>query len=132
MIRWSIPLALVLATAAAAQTAPADQRASARLADALAGYAPGTPRRCIEPRRVQRVEGYPTTILYHEGNRRIWRSEVGTGCRGLKRGDQIVTTSFGPDYCQGDIVKTRARVGGTLSGSCALGEFVPYERVAPR
>lgn len=100
------------------------------LEKALAGLTPGEARKCIVPQRVNFTRGYDGTILYVEGRNRLWRNDtVGEGCRrGINRDDLIVARSVSGDYCRGDIVETRSRAGGALTGTCTLGEFVPYTK----
>lgn len=129
MIRIAVPL-LLLATAAtgvaAVQQAP--QTDQAKIARALNGLQPGTPMRCVRSDQVNEVRGFEGEILYVAGRDKIWRNKTVGSCSGLARGDIIVTKTFGREYCSGDIVQTRAPVGGMITGSCSLGEFVPYTK----
>jgi hypothetical protein len=129
MIRLAVPLSLLLAacttTAASEQS---DAREQARLDRALAGLTPGAPLHCVRHDQVNEIRTFEGTILYVAGRGRIYRNNVVGGCPGLRRGDIVVSKSFGSQYCAGDIIQTRSPTGGTLSGSCSLGEFTPYTR----
>lgn len=133
MIRLAVPAVLLLtlgATGAATQTRAPD-RATARIEKTLARLTPGTPQRCLRRDRVTELRTGSNVILYVAGRDRAWRNDVvGEGCaRGLARGDIVVSQSLvGDSYCQGDLVQTRVRTGGMVSGSCSLGPFVPYTR----
>lgn len=130
MIRLILPAFLLLATGAAA--APGQQsvaeRQQARLDKALNGLTPGEPTRCIQSYQFNSIETFEDTILYKAGRNRLYRNTTNGSCAGLRRGDLVVTRTFNGQYCAGDIVETRSRTGGFISGICALGEFVPYRR----
>lgn len=130
MIRLALPLVLLLAactTTAAEQRS--DQRAQAQIARELDGLHPGAPVQCIARDRVRETRNFRGTILYVEGRNRIYRNDVVGGCPGLAHDDLVITKSLGgSQLCQGDTVQTRARIGGVMTGSCALGQFVPYTK----
>ena len=130
MIRVAIPiLPLLLAgCATTADTEQADARERARLERALAGLTPGEPVRCLQRHQFSEIRTFDGTILYVAGRNRLWRNDVVGGCPGLRRGDIVVTRSFGSQICDRDIIQTRARTGGFMSGSCSLGRFTPYTR----
>lgn len=131
MIRFAMPVLLVAALCATTTSASeqrADRSGQAKLQRALAGLSPGEAQRCLARHRVTELRGFDGEILYVGGKARVWRNHTVGSCDGLARGDLIVTNSVGPDYCSGDIVQTRARIGGMMTGSCALGDFVPYTK----
>ncbi|MBB5711888.1 hypothetical protein [Sphingomonas xinjiangensis] len=133
MIRLAVPAALLLtlgATSAGTQTRAPD-RATARVEKTLAGLTPGAPQRCLRRDRVTELRTAPNVILYVAGRDRVWRNDVvGEGCaRGLARGDIVVSRNLvSGEYCSGDLIHMRVRTGGTLTGTCSLGQFVPYTR----
>lgn len=132
MIRLAVPAALLLAAfSTSAATEQRRQDASvARVERTLAGLTPGTPQRCLSRDKVTELRTARNVILYVAGRDRAWRNDVvGEGCTGLTRGDVVVSESVrAGEYCAGDFIRTRARTGGMLSGSCSLGPFVPYTR----
>lgn len=131
MIRFALSalvLAGLCATATSATEQRGDQSQQAGLERALKGLHPGAAQRCVSRDRVSETRGFDGEILFVAGRNRIWRNETVGSCRGLARGDLMVTRSFGRDYCAGDMVQTRARLGGMITGSCSLGEFVPYTK----
>ena len=131
MIRFALPALLVAALCATTTTAteqralPSDQ---AKLERALKGLSPGSAQRCLSRDRVTELRGFESEILYVGGRNRVWRNHTVGTCNGLARGDVIVTNTIGRDYCSGDIVQTRDRIGGMITGSCSLGDFIPYSK----
>jgi len=65
-------------------------------------------------------------LLYKVSNRLVYKNEVFGRCTGLSRGDTLITQSFTGQLCRGDIARVANLNIGMLSGSCALGDFVPY------
>ncbi|NIJ21739.1 hypothetical protein FHS95_003450 [Sphingomonas naasensis] len=129
MIRVAIPLLPLLAgCTTTAGTEQNNAREQARLERTLAGLTPGEPVSCIRRDQFNEIRTFDGTILYVAGRNRLWRNDVVGGCPGLRRGDIVVTRSFGSQVCDGDIIQTRAPTGGFLSGSCSLGKFTPYTR----
>ena len=127
MIRFALPLVILTACAANAalpqRTANSD---AAKIAKRLNGLTPGAPQDCVQRRRIGETQGYAGTILYIGGRTKVWRNDLVGSCPGLSNGDLMVVRSVSGDLCRGDTVETRARLGGMFTGSCALGQFVPY------
>ena len=135
MIRFAVPAALLVVACAATaatsgQSSPgrAEARQQARLERTLAGLTPQAPQRCLRRDQFNETRSFDGTILYVAGRNRVYRNDVVGTCPGLRRDDLVVVKTIGGQYCRGDIVQTRARTGGMLTGSCSLGEFTPYRR----
>ncbi len=132
MFRLAMPLLLIgvaVATGGATdQRQSAAERAQAKIAHALEGMTAGAPRDCIPRERMGEARQFPDTILYVEGRKRVWRNDVVGHCAGLGQDDLMVVTSPTGQLCRGDLITTRARVGGMITGSCSLGRFVPYSK----
>lgn len=129
MIRVAVPVLLLLAgCAATAGTEQSDARERARLDKALAGLSPGEPVQCLRRDQYNEIRTFEGTILYVAGRKRMWRNDVVGSCPGLRRGDILVSRSFGSQVCDRDIIQTRAPTGGFMTGSCSLGKFTPYTR----
>ncbi|MCX8478076.1 MAG: DUF6491 family protein [Sphingomonas sp.] len=128
MIRVAVPALLLLAGCTTTATEQSDARDRARLEKALAGLTPGEPVRCLRRDQFNQIRTFEGTILYVAGRNRLWRNDVVGSCAGLRRGDIVVTRSFGSQVCDRDIIQTRSPTGGFLSGSCSLGRFTPYTR----
>lgn len=132
MLRYLLPL-LALAGCAmtpreAAQRDARDAKDLTRLAERLRGYEPGKPQSCIGAfNRNRNVTVYGDTLVYRDGAK-LYRTDTGGGCFGLRRDDIIVTRSFTGQICRGDIVTTVDRTSGFNSGSCTYGDFIPYTK----
>lgn len=99
-----------------------------RIARRLAGMTAGAPQSCVPRDMVNETVRSADTILFVQGRKRVYRTTLVGSCPGLARGDVMVSRSFGSSYCRGDIIETHAVPGGFLTGSCSLGDFVPYSR----
>jgi len=103
-----------------------------RIAKALEGMTPGAPVQCVPHYRVTDTRTFENTILYVQSRSKVWRNTTNGGCSGLKRGDIVVTRTTTGSLCRGDIVETRSRNGGMMTGTCSLGDFVPYTKPGAR
>jgi hypothetical protein len=131
MIRVAIAtVALAAALTAGGSTAQttAEARHEAKFAKAIEGLTAGKPTSCIDRMRVSYIKTFPDKIVYVLGRNKKWVNETNGGCNGLKHDDIVVTKSFNGQLCRGDIVETRSRSGGMMTGACSLGQFVPYTR----
>lgn len=108
---------------------PRSPRAAQDLAARLAGRIVDRPQSCLPTRRagdMHVVDDY--TILYRDGAT-VWRNDPPGGCNGLGRGGSaMVSRLIGPQLCRGDIVSIVDTASGFNSGSCVLGDFVPFRR----
>ncbi|HVI99745.1 MAG TPA: hypothetical protein VM657_11850 [Sphingomonas sp.] len=126
-----IALALLGGCASAQnQAAEADRRAKAEteIADTLKGLTAGEPVTCIDQTRVHNVHKFAGAIIYEYSPREKYRNNVSDGCFGLSRGDIIVTRTPTSQLCRGDIIKTVSPGSRMPSGSCGLGDFIPYKK----
>ena len=134
MYRFILPTLLLIggASALSADTKGYEARQAAReqidLDKQLAGLVPGKPTSCIDPVRYRDSTRVGDKILYRNGHNDIMVNDTGGGCFGLRRGDAIVTQTFGSQLCRGDIVRTVDLVSRVPSGSCTFGDFVPYRK----
>lgn len=129
-------LPLIAMTAACAMDGEMSARSAAREAESmakldalLANYTPGEPRSCVNSRNLRGPTAYgDRTLIFRDGST-IWRNETTGGCDEAGR-DALVTRQFGPQLCRGEIARTvdLTGAGSFQSGSCALGDFVPYRR----
>ena len=125
--------AIALAAPAMASTSreARDAAAQARLAKIVDGLVPGKPVSCVSLRDVpssQLVDGL--AIVYRAGSRRLYVNRPAGGCEALRENRAIATRTPSDRLCSGDIVRIFDAPSGIDYGSCALGEFVPYERPA--
>ena len=104
-------------------------REASRVDAALAGFTPGKPISCLPNRDVRGPEAYgDTTLLFRINRNLIYRTETKGTCRGIARGDALITRQFSSQLCSGDIAYSADLRTGFQSGSCALGDFTPYTR----
>lgn len=130
--RLAVPV-LILGTIGAATAATSAQNrpnpAMAKIERSLNGLTPGAPLTCIRRDNINQIQTAEGVILYIGGKHRMYRNAVSGHCSGLKRGDVVVSGSTDArSYCRGDLVQTRAPTGGAYTGSCALGDFIPYTK----
>ena len=135
MSKMLIALPLFALVAGCADTPPtqsqlrAQARDAAKLEETLAGYTPGKPVTCVDNRDLQGPEAYgETTLLFRASRKLIRRTETSGSCDDIKRGDALVTHQFSRRLCQGDIARTADLRAGFQTGSCVIGEFVPYRK----
>ncbi len=136
-MRIALPLfaPALLLVAGCADTPPtetqfrAQARDAAQLQETLAGFTPGKPVNCVENRDLTGPEAYgETTLLFRTGRKLIWRTETNGSCDAIKRGDALITHQYTSRLCQGDIARTADLRAGFQTGSCVIGEFVPYRK----
>ena len=110
-----------------AAMAERNARDAARLDQRLAGYTAGEPVSCLPVNTTRRSEYFGDTILYEVSGKLVYRNDTSGGCA-IDRGDILVTSTPIGSLCRGDIARTVDRASRFPSGSCALGEFVPYRK----
>lgn len=93
----------------------------------LAGKTPGKPQDCIDTRWTRpQLTAYDGKLIYRVSKSLVYVTDTGGGCEAVSRGDAIVTRQFQTRLCRGDIAQTVNLPARIPSGSCAMGEFVPY------
>lgn len=119
------------ACAASAMTEPRSPKAEKRLVSELQGKVAGAPISCLPPLRGRdMIVIDDNTVLFREGSRRVYRNDPPGGCSPMGFGGYtLVTRSISSQLCRGDIVQVTDLRSGIIAGSCALGDFVPYDRV---
>ncbi len=97
------------------------------LAAALDGKVPGKPVNCVSSLRGTNLRAIGDDTLVYKVNKNLtYRNNLIGSCAGLSFGDTLVLKVFGSQYCRGDIAQVVNLPSGALTGSCALGDFVPY------
>lgn len=128
-MRAGLLAAILLVTGCAGgyQAQPLTQKQTVRLEKELAGKVAGEPTACINrlPQSDLRVIS-DSVLLYRVSSRLIYRNDVIGRCTGLQRGDTLITQSYSSQICRGDIARVADLSVGTVTGSCALGDFIPY------
>lgn len=127
-------LALVLGAAAlalGAGTAGARERLSgeAELAKLLEGREAGKPSHCISTFDTRDARVIDKTALVYRVGDTIWVNRP-ANAEHLDSDDILVTYPSSSQFCRLDRVNTMERTGYFVTGFLALGDFVPYRRVA--
>ncbi|MBY0583597.1 MAG: hypothetical protein K2P68_11850 [Sphingomonas sp.] len=99
------------------------------LEQALAGRAPGAPVRCINnasaavPQIIDR-----STLIYRSGVH-LWRNTLPSACPSLAKNAILIVDLYGTQLCRNDRFRTITPNAIIASGTCRLGDFVPYSLV---
>lgn len=135
-MKATIP-ALLLAAVAVSASAKApepvklDPDEAKALAKALDGKGAGKPVDCVSSIMGDRLRAVGDHTLIYKVNKQLtYRNDLVGTCHGLSFGDTLVLKVFGSQYCRGDIARVVNLTNGTLTGSCSLGDFVPYSAPA--
>lgn len=125
---------LLLCGTVSASSASRDARHAkeeARLQKELAGLTPGKPQHCIELRHTNGPRSFENgkgTLLFRVSRKLVYRTDTHGNCNGIGRDRALVTRIFGGSrLCRGDIAQSADLVAGFTTGSCAMGDFVPYK-----
>jgi hypothetical protein len=134
VMKQSVLILLPLLASCAMSSNPAYLEAqtaayNAELGKALAGKSAGKPQSCIrlrDSRSTQRIGD--RTIMYEVSRRLTYRNDPLGGCSGLSSHTTLVTRTWNDELCRGDIVTPVDLGTGSQSGSCMLGDFIPYRQ----
>lgn len=99
-----------------------------KVSRALTGLSAGEPERCIPVTPSPSSEVHGDVILYRVSRNLTWKNATRGSCG--RSDDILVTRLWGNRICKGDLIQTMDRTTGHFSGTCILGEFVPYRRTA--
>ena len=126
-------LAMLVATASAKseETPKLDAGEARDLAKALDGKVAGKPVSCVSTFRGENLRAVGDHVLIYRVSKKLtYRNDLQGACHGLRFGDTLVLRVWGDQYCRGDIAHVVHLPTGSLSGTCALGDFVPYTSAA--
>ncbi|MBT2186276.1 hypothetical protein [Sphingobium nicotianae] len=132
MKRIILPLGL-LGLAACTQGAPTEPQLGVReakdLERLLAGKVAGAPVSCISSYDSSKLQVLGDNILVYRVNKDLlYRNNLQGSCHGLAQGDTLVMNRLdASQYCRGDIAHVVNLTSGSMTGSCALGDFIPYK-----
>lgn len=129
LITFAAAAALGAVAVVAAPVQKPDRQEKSRIAyeKLLAGKIPGKPQDCIDTRWTRpQLTAYDGKLLYRVSRKLVYVTETGGGCEAVARGDTIITRQFQTQLCRGDIARTVNLPANIPSGSCAMGQFVPY------
>ena len=127
--------ALIAVLAAAALTAPVAAEAKrmapeAKLAKMLEGRVAGEPQDCIYLPSIRSTRVIDKTAIVYDAGRTLWVNRPDNGASSLDDDDVLVTRLHSSQLCSIDIVQLQDRTSWFYSGFVALGDFVPYRKVA--
>jgi len=95
----------------------------------IAGKVAGKPQTCIDTRfRQSSLSAYGTKLIYRVSDKLVYVNETNGGCEGVARGDALISRQYQTRACSGDIATTVQLPPNIPTGSCALGEFIPYTK----
>ena len=97
----------------------------------VAGKVAGKPASCLPfYRSNDMVVIDDQTVAFREGGRRVWVTNLVSGCSNLGSGHYALVTRTvgGTGLCRGDIAQVADLTNGITVGSCVFGDFVPYTR----
>lgn len=112
--------------AAVAAQEEADQAVAADAEEIYEAFPPGAPQRCIDIRRIRRIEPIGNhTLLFHTGGGDVWRNRLTRSCPGLRPHSRFLYEPRGGRLCSIDTVYLLEDDGfGFRRGvGCSLGEF---------
>jgi hypothetical protein len=69
-----------------------------------------------------------STIVYRETAGRVYVNHMRHPCGGLGGTTALVTHTFGPQTCSGDIAQVADLSTRMTVGSCVFGDFIPYSK----
>lgn len=114
------------ASDAEGESREADLAATADADEIYEAFPPGAPQRCIDVRRVRRIEPVGNhTLLFHVGGGEVWRNRLSRPCPGLRRHSRFLYEPRSGRLCSLDVVYLLEDDGfGFRRGAgCPLGEF---------
>ena len=129
----AIPLLLAAATLTGCMTQPPpatrSAEAQAEFQKLTAGRIAGEPMTCLPHSRAGNMVPIDnSTVVFKDGSRVYVNHLIGE-CSLLKSGFYtLVTRSSGIGLCRGDIADVADVSTGSVLGSCAIGDWVPYTR----
>ena len=129
----AIPLLLAVAALTGCMTQPPpatrSAEAQAEFQKLTAGKVAGRPMTCLPHSRAGNMVPIDNrTVVFKDGSRVYVNHLIGE-CSLLKSGFYtLVTRSSGTGLCRGDIADVADLSTGSVLGSCAIGDWVPYTR----
>ena len=119
---------------AAAHATPASDAAQSKaeteIARILVGRVPGKPVSCVQLNQLGPSQTVDRTAIIYGQGRTLYLNRLPHGCPGLTHFTYPVVTTSLSQLCSADILTIVDQGTHMTMGSCGLGEFVPYTRVA--
>jgi hypothetical protein len=131
-----ISLLLIGAVLASCTTAVAEQptrtaKGQQEFDRLIAGKVAGPPQNCLATFNTNdMVIIDDETIAFRQGSNRVYVNHLHSGCNGIASGFNALVTrqSSGSSLCRGDIAESRNVTSNLTTGSCVMGDFIPYTR----
>lgn len=118
---------LLAACTGSYEPTPLTQKQATKLEEELAGKVAGEKVSCIDQRPQTNLTVISNNVLLYRVNKRlIYKNELMGSCNGLTFGDTLIVRVFGTQLCRGDLASSANLMSGMTTGSCALGDFIPY------
>lgn len=130
MYRSIIPI-LLLAGGVGASAQPRNDRADraqTELDRDLRGLTAGKPQDCIRHLEARSSRIYGSTVLFKVSSGLVYRNETRGGCTSVGMQTALQTDQITNRLCAGDAARTFDPTAGLLTGTCTLGQFVPYRK----
>ena len=127
----AIPLLLTAAALAGCTTQPPPPtrtaEAQAKFAQLTAGKVAGQPITCLPSYTTNDMVTIDNATVVFRKGQRVYVNHLLGECHGLDSGFYtLVTRSHGSGLCRGDISNVEDVRTGTMVGTCAIGDFIPY------
>lgn len=123
----ALSIAAIVAASASSSQPERPGRAERAYDKLLAGKTAGSEETCFNTQRSHpRLSAYGTKLIYWVSPKLVYVTETSGGCEGVSFGDTLITYPFKARLCRGDIAHTIGVPSGKPSGSCTIGNFVPY------
>lgn len=118
---------LLAACTGSYEPTPLTQKQATKLEEELAGKVAGEKVSCIDQQPQTNLTVISNNVLLYRVNKRlIYKNELMGSCNGLTFGDTLIVRVFGTQLCRGDLAASANLMSGMTTGSCALGDFIPY------
>lgn len=129
MYRAIVPILLLAGgVGASAQPQPVADRAQVELDRDLRGLTAGKPQDCIRHLEARSSRIYGSTVLFKVSSGLVYRNETRGGCTSSGFQTALQTDQITNRLCAGDAARTFDPTAGILTGTCTLGQFVPYRK----
>lgn len=123
----ALSIAAIGAASASSRQAGRPGRAERAYDKLLAGKTAGSEEACFNTQRSHpRLSAYGKKLIYWVSPKLVYVTETSGGCEGVSFGDTLTTYPFKARLCRGDLAHTIGVPSGKPSGSCTIGNFVPY------
>jgi hypothetical protein len=118
MLRTTLAVLLVGATAFSAPAAHRDASDEERIAKQLVDLTPGEPRSCVVPSRSAGGTHAGNAVLVKDRSNTLYLAHFEGGCE-ARESDALISRRFSAQLCRGDLVEIRDLSSGISRGTCS-------------